>query len=159
MLQEIKEEADINQEWQNIKQVILDIATEFQLARGVKKPNHWWDDECKKAIQEKNEARRICLIRKTRANRDNYRQKRTKANRPCRRKKKKWLERKIKEISESNRKKDTRKFYKDIGNLSHPPITTTLVCKDKDGKILSDERQTFERWQQYFKELLDFENK
>jgi hypothetical protein len=39
--------------------------------------------------------------------------------------------------------------------LSNPPITTTLVCKDKDGKILSDERQILERWQQYFKELLN----
>jgi hypothetical protein len=33
----------------------------------------------------------------------------------------------------------------------------TLVCKDKDGKILSDERQILERWQQYFKRLLHFE--
>jgi hypothetical protein len=40
MLQEIKEETDIDQDWQNIKQGILDTATEFQLARGVKKPNH-----------------------------------------------------------------------------------------------------------------------
>jgi hypothetical protein len=119
------------------------------------KPNHWWDDECKTAIQENNEARRICLIRKTRATLDNYRQKRTKANRACRRKKKEWLERKIKEISESNRKKDKRKFYKGIRNLAHPPTTTTLVCKDKDGKILSDGRQILERWQQYFKELLN----
>jgi hypothetical protein len=32
-----------------------------------------------------------------------------------------------------------------------------LICKDKDGKTLSDERQILERWQQYFKELLNFE--
>jgi hypothetical protein len=116
--------------------VILDTMTEFQIARGVMKPIHWWEDEWKKIIREKNEARRICLIRKTRANLDNYQQKRTKANRTCRRKKKEWLERKSKETSESNRKKDTRKFYKDIRNLSHLPITMTLVCKDKDGKTL-----------------------
>jgi hypothetical protein len=125
MLQEIKEETDIDKDWQNIKQGILNTVTEFQLARGVKKPNHWWDDECKKAIQEKNAAR-TRLIRKTRANLDNYWQKSTKANRTCRRKKKEWLERKIKEISESNRKKDTRKFYKDIKNLSYPHITTLV---------------------------------
>jgi hypothetical protein len=100
MLQEIKEETNINQDWQNIKQVILDAATEFQSAKGVKKPNQWWDDECKKAVQEKNEARRTCLIRKTRANLDNNWQKRTKANRTCRREKKEWVERKIKEINE-----------------------------------------------------------
>jgi hypothetical protein len=52
---------------------------------------------------------------------------------------------------------DTKKLYKDIRNLSNPPITTTLVCKNKDGKILSDERQILERWQQYFKVLLNSE--
>jgi hypothetical protein len=34
----------------------------------------------------------------------------------------------------------------------------TLVCKDMDDKILSDERQILERWQQYFKALLNPES-
>jgi hypothetical protein len=42
---------------------------------------------------------------------DNYQQKRTKANRICRRKKKEWLDNKIKELNEINRNRDTRKFY------------------------------------------------
>jgi hypothetical protein len=138
--------------------VILDAATEFQSVKVAKNPNHWWDYKCKKAVQEKNEAR-TCLIRKTRSNLDIYRQKRIKANRTCRRKKKEWLERKIKEINETNRKKDTRKFYKDIRYLSNPLTIMTLVCKDKDGKIFSDKRQIMERWQKYFKELLNSETK
>jgi mannosyltransferase OCH1-like enzyme len=31
----------------------------------------------------------------------------------------------------------------------------TLVCKDKDGNTLSERKQMLERWQQYFKELLN----
>jgi hypothetical protein len=31
----------------------------------------------------------------------------------------------------------------------------TLVCKDKDGNILSQKGQILERWQKYFKELLN----
>jgi len=31
----------------------------------------------------------------------------------------------------------------------------TLVCKDKDGNILSGKKQILERWQQYFRELLN----
>jgi len=31
----------------------------------------------------------------------------------------------------------------------------TLVCKDKDGNVLSEQKQILERWQQYFKELLN----
>jgi len=37
-----EEETDINQEWQNLKQVILQAATEFKLSKDVKNANHWW---------------------------------------------------------------------------------------------------------------------
>ena len=30
-----------------------------------------------------------------------------------------------------------------------------MVCKDTEGNILSDQKQILERWQQYFKELLN----
>ena len=106
-MQEIEEETDINQVWQNLKQVILEAARESELSKDAKNANHWWDDKCKSAIQEKNEATGKCLIRKTRTNLDIYHQKRTKANRICRRKKKEWIEGKIKEINEINRKRDT----------------------------------------------------
>ena len=99
-----------------------------------------------KAIQEKNEARGKCLIRKTRTNLESYHQKRAQANRICRRKKKEWIEEKIKQLSETNRKRDTRKFYKDVRNLSNLPTEATLICNDKDGNILSERKQILERW-------------
>jgi sorting nexin-29 len=71
----------------------------------------------------------------------------------CRRKKKEWLNNKIKEINEINRNRETRKFYKDVRNLSNQPSAMTLVCKDKDGNTLS--KQILEKWQKYFKELLN----
>jgi hypothetical protein len=74
-LQEIGEETDINQDWQNLKQMILEAASEFKLSKDSKNATHWWDDECKRVIQEKNEARKKCLIRRTRRNLDNYQQK------------------------------------------------------------------------------------
>jgi hypothetical protein len=61
--------------------------------------------------------------------------KRIKANRICRRKKKEWIERKIKVINETNSKNDTRKFYKDVRNLTNSSITTTTMAiyyKKKD---------------------------
>jgi hypothetical protein len=129
MLQEIKEETDINPDWQNLERVILAAATQFKSAKGLRNTNNWWDDECKRAILEKNEARGKCLIRKTR-DLDIYQK--IKANRICRRKKKEWTERKIKGINETNMKEDTRKFYRDVIKLTNPYITATLVCKDKD---------------------------
>ena len=66
-----------------------------------------------------------------------------------------WIEGKIKELNETNKKRDTRKFYKDVRNLSNLSTVTTLICKDKDGNILSEQKQILERWQQYIKELLN----
>ena len=71
-LQEIEEETDINQDWQNLEKVILEAARKFKSSKDAKNANHWWDDECKRTIQEKNEARGKCLIRKTRTNFDIY---------------------------------------------------------------------------------------
>jgi hypothetical protein len=79
----------------------------------------------------------------------------SKANRICKRKKKEWLDNKIKEINEINRNRDTRKFYKDVRNLSNQPSAMTLACKDKDGNILSERKQILERGHQYFKDLLN----
>ena len=78
-MQEIEEETNINQDWQIRKQVILEAAMGFKLSKDVKKANHWWDEECKRVIQEKNEARRKYLIRKTRKNLDIYQQKKNKS--------------------------------------------------------------------------------
>jgi hypothetical protein len=65
-LQEIVEDTDINQDWQSLKQVIIEATTEFRLSKDVKNANHWWDDECKRAVEENNEGRGKCLKRKTR---------------------------------------------------------------------------------------------
>jgi hypothetical protein len=64
-LQEMGEETDINQDWQNLKQMILEAASEFKLSKDSKNTNNWWDDECKGIIQEKNDARKKCLVRRT----------------------------------------------------------------------------------------------
>ena len=57
-------------------------------------------------------------------------------------KKKEWIKRKIKEINETDRKKDTRKFYKDVRNLSNLPIAMTLVCKDKTAMYYQKKKNT-----------------
>ena len=152
-LQEIEEETDINQDRQNLKQATLEVGTEFRLSEDVRNAICWWDGECGRATREKNEARGKCIMRETRTNLNIYQQKRIKANRNCRRKKKEWIERKIIELNETNRKRDKRKVYKDVRNLSN---VATLVCRHKTATyILSEQEQTSERGQQYFKELLN----
>ena len=64
---------------------------------------------------------------------------------------------KIKELNETKMKRITRQFYKEVRNLCNLPTVTTLVCNGKYGNILSEKKQILERWQKYFKELLNSE--
>jgi len=45
------------------------------LSKDAKNANHWWEDEYKRAIQAKNEARGKCLTGKTRTSFDIYHKK------------------------------------------------------------------------------------
>ena len=123
------ERQDINTEWQQIKDSVLNAATEVIQYENKTPRNEWWDDECRKAMEEKNLARMKCINRRTRINQNNYMQKRKSANGICK-KKKEWLNDKIKQIEEANRKNETQKFYE---NTFFNKKQTQLIplCKDK----------------------------
>ena len=56
-----EETHSVEQDWQNIKNIMLETATDtIQLQTRITR-NEWWDDECKEAIKEKNIARGKCL--------------------------------------------------------------------------------------------------
>jgi transposase-like protein len=53
-------------------------------------------------------------------------------------KKKEWINNRIREIEEADKKNDTQKLYTEIKNLNNEKLPTVLICKDVNGKILSD---------------------
>jgi hypothetical protein len=48
-----RQQVDINQEWENIKRVILESAKETIKIREKNICNEWWDEECKAVISRK----------------------------------------------------------------------------------------------------------
>ena len=85
-LEMAEERQDINAEWQQIKDSVLNAATEVIQNENKKPRNEWWDDECRKAMEEKNLARMKCINRRTRINQNAYIQKRKIANGICKKK-------------------------------------------------------------------------
>jgi len=77
---------DINSEWQQIKDSVLKSATELIQNENKKPRNEWWDDEWRRAMEEKNLARMKCINWRTRINQNDYTQKRKIANGICKRK-------------------------------------------------------------------------
>jgi hypothetical protein len=58
----------------------------------------WFDEDCRKVIKVKNEARKKCIIRDTRANKEKYVIRRNEARKICRDKKREMINNKIKEL-------------------------------------------------------------
>jgi hypothetical protein len=59
---EIAEECqDVYTEWQQIKDSLLNATIEVTQNKNKKPRNEWWDDECRKAMEEKNLARMKCI--------------------------------------------------------------------------------------------------
>ena len=154
-LNEKQESNQIEREWCNIKECIIEAAEETIGVSGKKERNEWWDDECRAVILEKNKARLRCLKRETRANNESYKQKRREAKIICKKKKKEWLNNKIKEIDNANMKNMTRKFYKDLKYYNKCPLNQIGTCKDIQGKLISDNNQILRRWEQYFNSILN----
>jgi hypothetical protein len=61
---------ETNEEWERIKTAIVDAAREVLQTQGKSPWNVWWDEECRKIIQENNEARKKWLQLKTRTSRN-----------------------------------------------------------------------------------------
>ena len=110
---------EIDEEWKQIKTAIVDAATEVIQTQGKSPRNEWWDEECRKIIQKKNEARKKWFLLKTRVSWNTYVNKRKQVNKICTQKKKKWLSNKIIQIEENNRRNETKFFFKEYRILNN----------------------------------------
>ena len=110
-----------------------------------------------KLMEEKNLDRLTCMNRKTRINQNDYIKKRKIADCTCRRKNKEWLNNKIKQIEEANRRNETWKFYKDSTVFNKKQTHIIPLCKDNNEKIISERISVLENWKQYFNNILNFE--
>ena len=97
-----------------------------------------------------------CINRRTGTNQTDYIQKRKTANCICKRKKKEWLNDKIKQIEEANKKNETSKFYKNSTFFNKKQTQVIPLCKDNNGAIISEKILVLEKWKQYF-ETFNFE--
>jgi len=61
-LNEIDPNPDIELEWDNLKNIINDVAYDEVRVRISTKNAGWFDEDCRKAIKVKNEAGKKCII-------------------------------------------------------------------------------------------------
>jgi hypothetical protein len=74
---------DVQIEWNTIKNVTLEVAKESLGEKKEKRNEEWFDEECRMAIQEKNNMRKIMLQRMTSSSKKTYREYRRRTNKIC----------------------------------------------------------------------------
>jgi len=136
------------------KTAIVDAARDVIQIQGTPPRNEWWDEECKKITQEKNEARKKWLRLKTRISWNTYFNKRNQANKVCTQKKKKWLSNKITQIEKYQRRTENKKFFEGIQNYKQQ-VTLPIICTDAEDNVISQPDLILERWKDYFCKILN----
>ena len=100
---------DVQAEWNKIKNVIVEVAKESLGEKKGKRNEEWFDEEFRRAIQEKNNMRKIMLQKMTRNSKEIYREHRRRANKICREKKREMLKRQTESIEVDRDRADTKK--------------------------------------------------
>jgi N-acetylneuraminic acid mutarotase len=97
------------------------------------------------------------LQRETRTNCERYQELRKKANRICKKKKKERMRKQFEEVNKYEGQNERWKFFKTIDNLKKGLQPRSNGCRNKDGEIIREEGKVLQRWEEYFKELLNIE--
>lgn len=111
------------------------------------------DQECREVIEERNILRMKYLERPIRIKRTTYKAARRVANKIIRNKRM-YLNAILTKAEQDFKKNNSRESYKDINFFRKGYSPRTMICKNREGEILT-ERKILDRWKHYFDRLLN----
>jgi hypothetical protein len=147
-------EENIHKKWESIKNVTIEVTENILGKQTSPNKRECFDDQCKKVVDERNEAHKSYLSRSTGAKRLEYEELRRKADKICRKKKRVENNEHVKE-TENLTRLEIRKAYKEINNRKTGFRPHTNLCNDKNGNIIAEQEQITSRWKECFEELLN----
>jgi hypothetical protein len=148
---------DVQIEWNNIKNVIVEAAKESLGEKKGKRNEERFDEECRPAIQEKNNAKKLMLQRMTRSSKETCQEHRRRANKICQ-EKREMLKRQIESIEVDRERADTRKYYQTVNSFRKGFQPRPNACKDSSGKLIEGDDKILEHWARYFRTQFEKEN-
>lgn len=95
------------------------------------------------------------LRQATRQNVETYKEKRRQQTRLFQDKKRRLEEAECERMEALFRTRETRKFYKKLNSARKGFVPRAEMCRDKEGGILTDEREVIDRWKQHYDEHLN----
>ncbi|PNF28551.1 hypothetical protein B7P43_G12912 [Cryptotermes secundus] len=149
-LENLDTEVDVNKTWETIRENIKMSAKESLGYYEPKKHKLWFDEGCSKLLDQRKHAKLQSLQDPSDLNGDNQNI-RCETRRHFRNKKREYLKDKIDELAMNSKNKNIRDLYRGINDFQ----PSSNLVKDENGDLLADSHNIFNRWRNYFPQLLN----
>ncbi|CAH1248758.1 Hypp8389 [Branchiostoma lanceolatum] len=140
--------------WNTITKVYSETA-EKVLGYRKRKDKEWITPETWRNIEERKRAKGKMLNTKSRRAKDIYRNKNKEVKRSARRDKRAYVEELASEAERSATRGELIKVYRITKTLCNQNSACSVPIKDRQGKLLTNEKEQAERWAQHFEEVLN----
>jgi len=118
---------DIEGEWTQIKEAIIESANEVIQTQTTYNRNEWWDESCKLIMsQKKKPERNIYKLRLAKYMKREERE----LTEYVEEKNRIWINNKIRQIEEAGNKNDARKFFKEAQFFNKQKSVLPIFCKE-----------------------------
>ena len=149
------EKSHVQEDWKKLKEVIMEAAEQTIGYQPKSDRRGWFDNECRKALEEKNATYKKWINRPTRAKRMECGRLRKVAYKMCRKRKRTQMDNRMRDIEENIKDKQIRNAYKEGGSLRASFQPHTDLCRGTNYEILLKQEETKTRWKTYFQDLLN----
>ncbi|KAF0770859.1 ribosome biogenesis protein TSR3 isoform X1 [Aphis craccivora] len=143
----------IEESWKVIKTSITESAEKVIQLTQRKKTKKWFNDNCKKAIRERNEVRIKAIHTPTPENMRNFEKKRKEVNTVIRKEKRIAEKKRLKDIK--NLKHNSREFFKRCKTFKNRFVPAIRIIEDNNGTLITKPENIAEEFRSYFEKILN----
>ncbi|CAC5416958.1 unnamed protein product [Mytilus coruscus] len=149
---------DINDTWEQAKNVILETCEETLGYMQYKRKN-WMSDDTWVKVEERRKAKEKVLNATTRQQKrqtqDLYREKDKEVKKNCKQDKRDYVEQLAQEAEIACSIGDIKSLYNTTRQLSGRRSNSNAPVKDKNGNVITKIEEQLKRWKEHFKEVLN----
>jgi hypothetical protein len=146
---------DISSAWGSIRGNIKTSAKDNLGYDRLKHNKPWFDNECSKLIDQREQAKLQWLQNPNQINEDNLQNVRRETSRIFRNKKRQYLKGKINELETNNKNKNTSGLYRVINEFKKGYQPRINIIKDENGNLIANPQSVLNRWRNSFNQVLN----
>jgi len=118
-----------------------------------KKAKQWFNENCEKAIQERDNAKSLVIMESSIANKRRLAQKQREMKKVIRREKREWEKQRIEVMEDSY--KDFKMFFRKANEIRKPYKPKSSIIKNEYNELITDEQAIAEEFKRFFQEMLN----